>query len=100
MFMYCLRPTHLDGHQASDSLRLRIAGHTTRSCKSHATAVQVTFEQDVVLSQANEYEVLQLLLADMRDRLTSFQGAYSLETATEACLPGCSLQASLADVPL
>ena len=39
-------------------------------------AVQVTFEQDVVLSQANEYEVLQLLLADMRDRLTSFEGAH------------------------
>ena len=61
-------------------------------------AVQVTFEQDVVLSQANEYEVLQLLLGDMRDRLTSFEGAHWLEMATKACPLGSSLQASLADV--
>ena len=61
-------------------------------------AVQVTFEQDVVLSQANEYEVLQLLLADMRDRLTSFEGAHWLKMAMEACLLGSSLPASFADV--
>lgn len=61
-------------------------------------AVQVTFEQDVVLSQANEYEVLQLLLADMRDRLTSFEGTHCLAMAPEACLLGSSLQKSLADV--
>lgn len=36
--------------------------------------VQVNFEQDSVVSQANEYEVLQLLLADMRDRLTAYPG--------------------------
>lgn len=36
--------------------------------------VQVDFEQDSVVSQANEYEVLQLLLADMRDRLTAYPG--------------------------
>ena len=36
--------------------------------------VQVNFEQDSIVSQANEYEVLQLLLADMRDRLTAYPG--------------------------
>ena len=36
--------------------------------------LQVNFEEDSVVSQANEYEVLQLLLADMRDRLTAYPG--------------------------
>lgn len=42
--------------------------------QSVSSGVQVNFEQDSVVSQANEYEVLQLLLADMRDRLTAYPG--------------------------
>ncbi len=37
-------------------------------------AVQVSFEDDVILNQLNEYEVLQLLLGECRDRLTSYAG--------------------------
>jgi len=37
--------------------------------------LQVTFEQDVILSQANEYEVLQLLLGECKTRLGSYAGA-------------------------
>lgn len=36
---------------------------------------KVNFEQDSIVSQANEYEVLQLLMADMRDRLTAYPGS-------------------------
>ena len=36
--------------------------------------MQVNFEEDRVITPANEYEVLQLLLADMRDRLTAYPG--------------------------
>ena len=39
--------------------------------------LKVNFEQDSLVSQSNEYEVLQLLLADMRDRLTAYPGDYS-----------------------
>ena len=38
--------------------------------------LQVNFEQDNIVSQANEYEVLQLLMADMRDRLTAYPGVH------------------------
>ena len=37
--------------------------------------LQVTFEQDVILSQANEYEVLQLLLGECKTRLGGYAGA-------------------------
>ncbi|KAL3145868.1 hypothetical protein ABBQ38_015239 [Trebouxia sp. C0009 RCD-2024] len=40
-----------------------------------AEIAKVNFEQDSVVSQSNEYEVLQLLLADMRDRLTAYPGS-------------------------
>ena len=43
--------------------------------------VQVNFEQDSIVSQANEYEVLQLLLADMRDRLTAYPGEKAMSIA-------------------
>ena len=46
-----------------------------KSVSSNSGAgLQVNFELDSVVSQANEYEVLQLLLADMRDRLTAYPG--------------------------
>ncbi len=38
----------------------------------------MNFEEDVVVSQSNEYEVLQLLMADMRDRLTAYPGIHRL----------------------
>ena len=34
--------------------------------------VQANLDRDVIVSPANEYEVLQLLLSDCRDRLTNF----------------------------
>ena len=36
---------------------------------------QVSFEDDVIITPANEYEVLQLLLADCRDRFSAYAGA-------------------------
>lgn len=38
-----------------------------------SSTIQVSFEQDVVLSQMNEYEVLQLLMGDCRERLAAYQ---------------------------
>ena len=35
---------------------------------------QVSFEQDVILNPANEYEVLQLLLNECRERLAAYAG--------------------------
>ena len=42
-----------------------------------ALFAKVSFEQDIVLSQMNEYEVLQLLMGDCRERLAVY--ASSLE---------------------
>ena len=36
---------------------------------------QVSFESDVVLSQMNEYEVLQLLMGDCRERLSAYRNS-------------------------
>ena len=36
--------------------------------------VQVTFDKDIILSQANEYEVLQLLLGECKTRLGNYAG--------------------------
>ena len=38
-----------------------------------ALFAKVSFEQDVVLSQMNEYEVLQLLMGDCRERLAAYR---------------------------
>ena len=39
----------------------------------HVFLLQVTFEQDVVITQMNEYEVLQLLMGECRDRLAAYK---------------------------
>lgn len=36
---------------------------------------QVSFEQDIILSQMNEYEVLQLLMGDCRERLAVYSSS-------------------------
>ncbi|GFH16603.1 uncharacterized protein HaLaN_13049 [Haematococcus lacustris] len=50
-----------------------------RACGSTQLAVPacVSFEQDVVLSQLNEYEILQIMMGDCRERLQAY--SYSLE---------------------
>ena len=53
-------------------------------------AVQVTFEQDVMLSPANEYEVLQLLLGECKTRLGNYAGG--LEPCTQDCR--CTISAA------
>ena len=50
-------------------------GRSVRILKSVMVLLQVTFEQDVILSQANEYEVLQLLLGECKTRLGGYAGA-------------------------
>ncbi|KAK9917898.1 hypothetical protein WJX75_009348 [Coccomyxa subellipsoidea] len=40
-----------------------------------ALLAKVSFEQDIILNPVNEYEVLQLLLGECRDRLTSYAGS-------------------------
>lgn len=36
--------------------------------------VQVSFERDVIISQNNEYEILQLMMSDCRERLSQYPG--------------------------
>jgi hypothetical protein len=36
--------------------------------------MQVSFDRDVVISQNNEYEILQLMMGDCRDRLSNYPG--------------------------
>lgn len=55
-------------------LSVRFGQYVCYVLVNNASGVQVNFEQDSVVSPANEYEVLQLLLADMRDRLTAYPG--------------------------
>ena len=38
-------------------------------------SLQVSFEQDIILSQMNEYEVLQLLMGDCRERLALYSSS-------------------------
>ena len=50
----------------------------TRFGASNLTAppsLQVSFEQDIILSQMNEYEVLQLLMGDCRERLALYSSS-------------------------
>ncbi len=37
---------------------------------------QVSFEQDVELSQMNEYEILQIIMGDCREKLQSYTYSY------------------------
>ncbi len=46
----------------------------------------MSFETDVVLSPANEYEVLQLLLGECRERLAAYAGAPRAMLAPHAML--------------
>jgi len=45
-----------------------------------ALMAKVTFEQDVVITQMNEYEVLQLLMGECRERLAAYQTTLEEET--------------------
>lgn len=38
--------------------------------------LQVSFEADVELSQMNEYEILQILMGDCRERLAAYKKSY------------------------
>jgi hypothetical protein len=45
-----------------------------RQLHGHACLpTQVSFDQDIVLSQMNEYEILQLLMGDCREKLQVYQ---------------------------
>jgi histone-lysine N-methyltransferase SETD3 len=35
--------------------------------------LKVSFEQDIIISQMNEYEVLQLLMGECRERLAAYK---------------------------
>ena len=45
--------------------------------------MQANLDRDVIVSPANEYEVLQLLLSDCRDRMSSFNGGCSMTIAAQ-----------------
>lgn len=47
----------------------------------------MSFDQDVVLSQMNEYEVLQLLMGDCRERLSAYPTSFE-EDIKSAQQPG------------
>ena len=58
---------------------------------------KVSFESDVIISQMNEYEVLQLLMGDCRERLNDYRGTLE-EAQKELQAPpgwGASRQNSL-----
>ncbi len=42
----------------------------------------MSFDRDVIISPANEYEVLQLLMGDCRDLLSSYESAPSGNSLT------------------
>jgi histone-lysine N-methyltransferase SETD3 len=41
-----------------------------------AQLAKVTFDGDVIITPANEYEVLQLLLGECKDRLGAYEGTW------------------------
>lgn len=46
----------------------------------HSFPPQVNFEQDVIISQMNEYEVLQLLMGDCREGLAAYKTSMEDDT--------------------
>ena len=46
-----------------------------------------------MITPANEYEVLQLLMADMRDRLTAYPGTPTIVQSPCCCVAVCVMQA-------
>eukprot|EP01024_Parvocaulis_polyphysoides_P018683 TRINITY_DN18291_c1_g3_i1.p1 TRINITY_DN18291_c1_g3~~TRINITY_DN18291_c1_g3_i1.p1 ORF type:complete len:316 (-),score=22.75 TRINITY_DN18291_c1_g3_i1:137-1084(-) len=44
-----------------------------------AQIAKVSFDQDVIITQSNEYEILQLLMAECRDRLSAYQNDYEFD---------------------
>eukprot|EP00879_Flechtneria_rotunda_P029487 GHRR01031896.1.p1 GENE.GHRR01031896.1~~GHRR01031896.1.p1 ORF type:complete len:158 (+),score=60.88 GHRR01031896.1:142-615(+) len=59
---------------------------TAPSCSAvyglHPLHLQVTFEQDVIISQLNEYEVLQLLMGECRELLARYKTSLEEDTKT------------------
>ena len=47
---------------------------------------QVSFEEDRIISQMNEYETLQIMMGDCRDILSGFQGGTLLNTCNNTRL--------------
>lgn len=37
-------------------------------------SLQVRFDQDLIISELNEYEILQLLMGDCREKLSAYEG--------------------------
>ncbi|KAJ9518692.1 hypothetical protein QJQ45_018734 [Haematococcus lacustris] len=58
-------------------LRLSRVADPALFAKAEVNTSIVSFEQDVVLSQLNEYEILQIMMGDCRERLQAY--SYSLE---------------------
>jgi len=49
-------------------------GVSTSQAWKHLCVAQVSFDRDVEISQNNEYEILQLMMGDCRDRLSNYPG--------------------------
>jgi hypothetical protein len=48
---------------------------------AHSTVnMQVNFEEDVIISQMNEYEVLQLLMGECREALAAYKTSLEEDT--------------------
>jgi hypothetical protein len=56
----------------------------------HPLLLQVSFDRDLVLSQLNEYEILQLLMGDCRERLQVGAGRPRRASARGKSAPGCT----------
>ncbi len=61
--------------------------------------MQVSFDRDVIISPANEYEVLQLLMGDCRDLLSAYQGAPGTCCLQTQCFSSWSCRDSASDPP-
>lgn len=55
----------------------------------HRHALQVSFEQDLVLSQMNEYEILQLLMGDCREKLQAYKLSMEEDIKISQAGAGC-----------
>ena len=61
--------------------------------------LQVTFDKDVILSPANEYEVLQLLLGECKTRLGSYAGGRLSRRTTSHLKDSAALVIHISTIP-
>eukprot|EP01023_Acetabularia_acetabulum_P050476 TRINITY_DN5467_c0_g2_i1.p1 TRINITY_DN5467_c0_g2~~TRINITY_DN5467_c0_g2_i1.p1 ORF type:complete len:478 (-),score=78.38 TRINITY_DN5467_c0_g2_i1:17-1450(-) len=63
-----------------DRIPLQLLSYLRLSRISDAAQIaKISFDKDVIISQNNEYEILQLLMAECRDRLSAYKNDYEYD---------------------